>query len=156
MKYIRPLEKSDIEECIAMAIESFGESEYPSDQYDTIEEEFSMGLKDEHWSRPNYFVCLFNNQIIGMIGYSQSWSDWDTFEFFWLSVRKEYKGMGIGRMLVEHIEQECIKKSIFKDDITIILSCTKKIIKFYKKNRYKVILKKAGGKEVVMGKTFLK
>lgn len=153
---IRPLQKSDINECASMAIESFGTNEYPKEQFDTMKEEFKAMFGKQFWGTPNYFVCEHKGKILGMGGYALSWLDWDTFEFFWLSVRKEYYGQGIGEALVKHREKEILKKSAFKTDITIMFSCTNSVIGYHKKHGYNVLLKKAGGKEVIMGKTFLK
>ena len=158
MKYdIRPIEERDIDECVNMAIETFGTNHYPKEQFDSIREELMMGLQEPHWGRPNYFVCeLGSGKIVGMAGYVQSWLDWDTFEFFWLSVRKGYYGKGIGKALVEYREQEIISKSAFKDDVTIMFSCTREVIKYHEKHGYGILLEKAAGKEVIMGKTFMK
>ncbi len=157
IKYkIRPIKKEDVNECAAMAMESFGTNEYPKEQYDTMKEEFKAAFKKNWWGIPKYFVCEHKGKILGMGGYALSWLDWDTFEFFWLSVRKEYYGQGIGEALVKHREKEILKESAFKDDITIMFSCTKTVINYHKRNGYKVLIKKAAGKEVIMGKTFLK
>jgi GNAT superfamily N-acetyltransferase len=153
---IRRMCETDIDECVSMAIESFGASAYPKKQYETMREEFLMGLEKEHWGRPNYFVCEIDGIIVGMAGYVQSWLDWDTYEFFWLSVRKGHYGKGIGKALVEYRENEVIKKAAFKDDITILFSCTNSVIDYHKRNGYKVVIEKAASKEVIMGKTFIK
>lgn len=153
---IRPIAEKDIDECVSMAMESFGTKTYPKEQYDTMREEFTMGLSELHWGRPNYIVCEIDNKIVGMAGYIQSWLDWDTYEFFWLSVRVGYYGVGIGSALVKFREEEVVKKSAFKDDITIMFSCTKDVIKYHENHGYKVVVKKAARKEVIMAKTFLK
>ena len=152
---IRPMISSDVDECSKMARESFG-SDYPDAQFDTMREEFEAAFSNKWWGRPNYYVCTFNGEIVGMGGYSLSWLDWDTFEMFWLSVKDGWKGKGIGTLLQNHREQEIIKESAFKNDITILFSATKTVVDFHIKNGYKVILEKAAGKEVLMGKTFLK
>ncbi len=153
---IRPLQKKDIKECVSMTTESFGWDEYPKKQFDTIKEEFNAAFSKKHMSMPRYFVCECKGVIIGMGGYSFSWLDWDTFELFWLSVRKGYYNNGIGKALTKHLEKEILKQSAFKTDITILFSCTKSVINYHKRQGYEVVLKKAAGKEVIMGKTFLK
>ena len=152
---VRPMRKEDIPICVQMAMESF-EGKYPKEQFDTIEEEFMAAFSEDWWGRPRYFVCEYQGKILGMGGYALSWLDWDTFEFFWSCVRKGYEGNGIGKMLVEHREKEVLKDSAFKNDITIMFSCTREVVNYHKRHGYKVLLKKAGGKEVIMGKTFLK
>lgn len=152
---IRPMTKQDVPECIKMTMESFG-NKYPKEQFETIEQEFNASFQEDWWGRPKYFVCEYRGTIFGMGGYALSWLDWDTFEFFWLCVRKGYEKHGIGKMLVDYREKEVLKESAFKKDITIMFSCTKEVINYHKKHGYKVLLEKAGGEEVIMGKTFLK
>lgn len=152
---IRPMTKEDVPICIAMTMESFGDK-YPPEQFETIEQEFMASFEGDWWGRPKYFVCDYRGTVFGMAGYALSWCDWDTFEFFWLSIRKGYGGYGIGKMLTDRLEQEVKKGSAFKEDISILFSCEKSVIKYHKRHGYKVLLKKAGGKEFIMGKTFLK
>jgi len=147
---------SDIEECIAMTLENFGTDQYSSEQFLNIEVEFNQMFETKDWSRPTYIVCEFKGKIIGMGGFALSWLDWDTFEFFWFSVKKEFRGYGIGKAIVEYREKEVIKRSSFKKDITILFSCTKFVSEYHKKNGYKILFEKASGNEVIMGKTFLK
>ena len=59
-------------------------------------------------------------------------------------------------MLTEHLEQKVIEASSLKEDITILFSCTNNVSEYHKRNGYQILLKKAGGKETIMGKTFLK
>ena len=153
---LREMRQEDVKECLSMALESFGTDQYPEDQFNTIEEEFNAAFTHEWWGRPNYFICELDGIIVGMGGYSLSWLDWDTFEFFWLSVRKGYEGRGIGGLLVNYRENHIKENSAFKKDITILFSCTNNLIEYHKKHGYKVLIEKADGKEVIMGKTFLK
>lgn len=154
---IRPLEAKDISACVPMAIESFGD-DYTKDQFNTIEEEFKAAFDNEWWGRPNYYVFESEGQILGMGGYALSWLDWGVYEMFWSCVKNGYKNQGIGKALVAHREKEIIKEASgikFKRDITILFSCTQTVVEYHKKNGYKVLINKASGKEVIMGKTFL-
>lgn len=153
--FIRPMEQSDLDECAKMARESFGD-DYPDTQFDTMREEFEAAFTSKWWGRPNFYVCMHDKEIVGMGGYALSWLDWDTFEMFWLSVKKEWQGKGIGTMLQQHREEEILKDGAFKEDITILFSATRTVVDFHIKNGYKIVLEKAAGKEVLMGKTFLK
>ncbi len=150
---IRPMKKEDVKQCIEMTLESFGD-QYPIEQFESIEEEFLSSFEKDWWGRPKYFVFEYHGCILGMAGYQISPLDWGIYEFFWLSVRKQATGRGIGKLLVEHREKEILKEPSFKKDVTILFSCTKDVVKYHKKNKYKVLIKKAGGKEVIMGKTF--
>jgi GNAT superfamily N-acetyltransferase len=152
---IRPIKKEDVSECIEMTLEAFKDI-YPDAQFEMIEEEINGAFEEDWWGLPKFFVFEINGMICGMGGYAQSWLDWDTFEMFWLCVRKGYEGQGIGRLLVEHRENEIIKNSAHKKDITIIFSAEKEIIDYHKRHGYQVLLNKAAGKEVIMGKSFLK
>lgn len=154
---IRKLKPADINECVKMATESFGLEDYSKKEFASMRREFELSFQKGDWEIPKYFVAIGDDKkIIGMAGYVQSWADWESFEFFWLCVRKGYEGQGIATALVKHREEEVTKKAGFKSDVTIVFSCTNRLIKFHKKNGYKVILKKAAGTEVLMGKTFLK
>jgi len=152
---IRKLEISDIDYCIKMTIDSFGD-EYPENQFYSIRDEFLESFEDDWWGRPKYFVATIDDKIVGMSGYVQSWLDWDTFEFFWLSVDKSFKGKGIGKFLTEYLENQVNQFSSIKKDITILFSCTKNVVSYHEKNGYKLILEKASGVEFIMGKTILK
>lgn len=153
---IRKLKPSDIEECINMSTESFGLEDYSKKEFAFMRREFGLAFEKGDWEIPKYFFAVEEKKIVGMAGYVQSWADWESFEFFWLCVRKGYEGKGIATALVKHREEEVTKQAGSNSDVTIIFSCTNKLIKFHKKNGYKVILKKAAGTEVLMGKTFLK
>lgn len=152
---IRPIETGDIDECCKMVRESFG-GDYPDLEFDTMRDEFTSAFTDNWWGRPNYYVCTCNNQIVGMGGYSLSSLDWGIYEMFWLSVKNGWKGKGIGTLLQKHREAEITKQELYKDDITILLSTTKTVVDFHIKNGYSILLEKASGKEVLMGKTFKK
>jgi GNAT superfamily N-acetyltransferase len=152
---IRKIEISDIDECIQMTIESFG-TEYPEKQFESIRGEFLEAFKDDWWGKPHYYVATIDDQIVGMAGYVQSWLDWDTFEFFWLSVRKSMYKKGIGKMLNNYLEEQVKNSSSIKNDITILFSCTRNLVEYHKKNGYNVLLEKADGIEFIMGKSYLK
>ncbi len=153
---IRPIALTDIDQCAKMAIDSFGLGEYSEDEFSTMRDEFKMAFNGNGWEVPKYFVAENNSEIVGMAGYIQSWMDWDTYEFFWLSVKKGYEGNGIATALVKHRENDIINSVTHKTDITITFSCTNKLISYHEKNGYNVILRKAAKKEVLMGKTFMK
>jgi GNAT superfamily N-acetyltransferase len=153
--FIRQMVETDIPECVSMAIESFGDK-YPAIQFNTIEQEFKISFSSDWWGRPKYFVYESDGIILGMAGYVLSWLDWDTFEFFWLNVRSGHGNKGIGKMLTKHLESEVLNDSAFKPDITIMFSCERSVIKYHEKQGYEIVLEKAGGKEVIMGKTFVK
>lgn len=150
---IRLMREEDIPACIEMTLESFG-NEYLTEQFNTIEEEFKMMFEPDWWGRPKYFIYERDGKIIGMGGYSLSALDWGIYDFFWLSVRNGYENQGIAKSLVKWREVDVSNMSCFKDDITILFSCTKNVIGYHEKNGYKVILEKASGREVIMGRSF--
>ncbi len=152
---VRPMMEKDIPECIEMTTQSFA-GKYPKEYFETLEEEFSASFKQDWWGRPKYFVFEYNNEILGMGGYQLSPLDWGIYDFFWHCVKVGWEKKGIGTAIVERREKEIVKQHRFKADVTIIFSCKKDVIKYHKKHDYKVLLKKAAGKEVIMGKTFKK
>ena len=78
----RKMQLLDIDVCIQITIDSFG-SDYPTEQFNTIREEFEAAFGEDKWSRPNFYVCVYNNEIIGMAGYvlSDTLIKMDTKEF---------------------------------------------------------------------------
>lgn len=102
-----------------------------------------------------YFVAEIDGKIIGLVGYSQSMMDWETYEFFWLCVDPSYRGKGIGKALVRHCENYILTGQKNGASVTIIFSCLKELVPYYKNNGYKVFVKKAGGLEVLMGKSIV-
>ncbi len=154
--FIRPMLKCEISECVKMTLANFGTEEYTAEQFYSITSEFKDAFRKGWWGLPKYFVCEIKNEIVGMAGYSQSAMDWDAYEFFWLSVDKKHQGKGIAKALVDFRLKEIRRQAKFKEDITIMFSCTKKVAPYHLRNGFKILIEKAAGKEVIMGRSFLK
>jgi ribosomal protein S18 acetylase RimI-like enzyme len=72
-----------------------------------------MGLVDER-----VFVLTVENEILGVIGYSQDEYRISNYWLGWFYVHREYQGKGIGRELLEYILNELQQigaKTIFVD-----------------------------------------
>ena len=50
--------------------------------------------------RPVYFVAEENERIVGLIGMTLSWMDYNVYQIFWVNVMPSKQGQGIGRRLV--------------------------------------------------------
>lgn len=46
-------------------------------------------------------LALGDPEIVGFVGYAQSYMDWDSYELFWLNVSPTAQGKGYGAVLVK-------------------------------------------------------
>lgn len=79
---------------------------------------------------PVYYVAVENEEIVGFLGYIQSWMDYNIYQIFWVNVLPNRQGQGIGRMLVQHAINVIKKK---KSASLIQLTASVKNVPFYKK-----------------------
>jgi len=100
--------------------------------------------------KPKYLVVKEKSKIIGIAGYMQSYEDYNIYELFWVNVKKEFQGKGIGTELVNQIIKEIKKlKGEYKKALLIELSVTDAKSRFYKKFGFKVI-KRLRKKDCIM------
>ncbi len=151
---LRLMFREDIQQCVDLAVNSF-ELQLTKKELSDIKTEFEMAVDYAFKEKPIYHIAfLSSGEIIGMIGYNQSMMDWQTFELYWLCVNEKYRGKGLAARLIGSIEDQIRIKINAGDPVTIILSCINDLIPFYKKNGYRVAIKKAGKQEVIMSKSF--
>lgn len=142
-------------QCATLAVECFG-LQLNSKELERIEYEFKQANYTYFSAEsPTYFVATYRNKIVGVAGYSQSMMDWETYEFFWLCVDPKFRKMNIGSTLAKVREKHIMDKTPKGESITIIFSCLSNLVKYHYRNGYSVFFRKAGGKEVIMGKTFI-
>lgn len=108
-----------------------------------IKEMFSDSL-----IKPVYFVAEENKKIVGVGGFSRSWSDMEITNIFWINVLPEFQGKGIGKKIIEKIIRE-IGKLIKPGIKMIVLSSNKP--KFWRRFGFKK-LNKYDGDYWLMGK----
>lgn len=60
--------------------------------------------------RPVYYVAEEKGKVIGFIGFTQSWMDYNVYQIFWVNVDPEWQRQGIGRKLVAKVIVEIKKK----------------------------------------------
>ena len=60
--------------------------------------------------RPVYYVAEEGNTIIGLIGFTQSWMDYNIYQIFWVNVDPARQKQGIGKILVARAIKEIKKK----------------------------------------------
>lgn len=93
----------------------------------TAEAKLSKFLKEE------FFVAIDNKKVIGFITAALS-SEGSYIDEFWIS--KKYQGKGIGRKLIERVEETCKKKGSKK--IMVLVTPTADAFHAYKKFGYGV------------------
>ena len=77
----------------------------------------------------NYLICIEDNQI----GYSSIFDDdtyWNLYEIY---IKEEFRELGLGTKLFQHIKEECINKN--KKIRTYTLPSDRKAKNFYESNR---------------------
>ncbi len=143
----RLMRTAEADICAKLAVSSF-KMQLNSVELNSIANEFRFANYNFIEQRPVYFVATYRNKIVGVAGYSQSMMDWETYEFFWLCVDPKFRNMNIGSHIID--------KTPKGENITIIFSCLNNLVKYHYKNGFKVFIRKGGGKEVIMGKTFVR
>ena len=99
--------------------------------------------------KPIYLVMEDKKEVIGLGGFVRSWIDNKVVNIFWINVKSEYQGNGIGSKLIEGLIEEIGKlgKPVAK---MVTLSTNKP--KFYGKFGFKKISPKYDGNYILMGK----
>ena len=80
--------------------------------------------------RPVYYVAEDRGKIVGFIGFTQSWMDYNVYEIFWVNVLPDRQREGIGKKLVAKAIKE-IKK---QDSHIIQLTARSHNAKYYKQH----------------------
>jgi len=99
--------------------------------------------------KPTYLVVEDKKKIVGLGGFVRSWVDNNVVNIFWVSVKPEYQGMGIGTQLVKSLIKDI--KKLGKPVAKMITISTDKP-KFYTKLGFKKISPKYDDDYVLMGK----
>lgn len=73
--------------------------------------------------KPVYYVAEVGGRVVGLVGFMQSWMDYNVYQIFWVNVAQEYQGQGIGTKLVEKAIHEIRKQ---KGAHLILLTADKK------------------------------
>jgi GNAT superfamily N-acetyltransferase len=92
---IRPMQQSDIPQCLIIAREGWdrGTAQHAAP-------DFTEMFASAAW-RPFFYVAEEHESIVGMVGYGVSWLCYGVYNLFWLAVRRNARGRGIGKALIE-------------------------------------------------------
>ncbi len=96
---VRELLSSDILRCIKI-YKSNNESD-SQEWINLLKNELESSLEPTKFIRPKYFVVEYNQGVVGFGGYANCGFDVEAFGLTWCNVHPDYKGIGIGKMLVE-------------------------------------------------------
>lgn len=141
---IRLLRRNDIEACASIVTANYT-SHYGKLAAVEIGEMFGSSS-----IRPVYLVAEQGKEVVGFAGFMQSWMDYHVYTIFWVNVRPDKQGKGIGGRLVQKVIRILRKK---KGASYVML--TTKSPRFYGKNfgfkTLAVLPQRAGGRSRLMG-----
>lgn len=60
--------------------------------------------------KPIYYVAEERGVVVGLVGFMQSWMDYNVYQIFWVNVAQHYQGHGIGTKLVAKAIREIRKQ----------------------------------------------
>lgn len=92
---IRAMQQSDIPACLAVAAEGWDRRTAQSAQPD-----FSDAFSNAAW-KPVFYVAELNGEVIGTACHVVSWLCYGVYNLAWVAVKKDYRGRGIGKALVQ-------------------------------------------------------
>lgn len=98
---------TEISNLIIRNLKEINVKDYGTERINQMAEDFRVEkLKDILKRRKKVYVALINDEVVGTAGMDKSWYNDNDDEYWILSVfvKPEYHGYGIGRMLIERIE----------------------------------------------------
>jgi predicted N-acetyltransferase YhbS len=93
---IRPIEIGDVATCRSIVAEHWGK-----DTARRFAAEVSQVWAMDVEYRPQYFVAVDRNGVLGFAGMIKSWIHNKVWDFCWVNVRKDCQGLGIGAQLTQ-------------------------------------------------------
>jgi len=141
---IRLLKKNEINKVVKIVKENY------SEKWAKIYKPEIFAMFNNKESRPKYFVVEENKKLIGFAGYCQSWMDYQIYEITWINIIPEFQHKGIGTLLILKLIQKIKKEKTCSKPCLILLTCENKLINFYTKFGFKLILG-INKKESLMG-----
>jgi len=94
---IRLAKHSDVKKIANLLEQAFSKRDAESAKKE-IKEMFSRSV-----IRPTYVVAVEDHKIVGVAGFIQSWFDYQVYEIFWVAVKPEVQGMGIGKRMINDV-----------------------------------------------------
>ena len=100
-------------------------------------------------NKPIYIVALnCQEEIVGFAGFAPSWISDYIYEIFWVQVKRNFQRKGIGALIMK--ETIRMIKRIQNQSRTCVILLTTRSPQFYKKCKFRTILKFADNKKFVM------
>lgn len=105
-RMVRPLRPEDIDAAVAII-----EQNYPGQHNGArARREMAEAFKDSA-NKPHFLVCEDGQGVVlGFGGYIESWMDYHMYELFWINVRPDKHGQGIGTLITTALAQEILKQ----------------------------------------------
>lgn len=92
---IRPMQQSDIPACLAVTAEGWDRRTAQAAQPD-----FSEAFSSSAW-RPIFYVAEVEGVVVGTACHVVSWLCYGVYNLAWVAVRKDFRGRGFGKALVQ-------------------------------------------------------
>lgn len=130
---IRRLEKDEISKVSRIVRLNY------SKKYEKLSRKELLCMFSKDFNKPYFFVAEDKGKILGFVGYSQSWADYDVYEIFWVNVLPEHQKQGVGTTLIKSIISTIKKETDINKARIVILTTDKP--KFYKRLGFKILTK---------------
>lgn len=101
---MRPFRQADIDAAVEIV-----EQNYPGDSdSQRARRELAEAFKDGAM-KPHFLACEgYQGELLGFGGYIESWMDYHLYELFWINVRPERQGQGVGTLITNALVQEIL------------------------------------------------
>ena len=96
--------------------------------------DFNRGFADSSMDRPKYFVAHQDGQIVGCIGFIQSWMQFGWYEIFWVNVDKDRHGQGIGKALMRFV----LDRILQNNPDAVLTTLSTELIGYYEQFGFRV------------------
>ncbi len=103
--------------------------------------------------RPFFYIAESGGNVVGVSGYGASWLAYGVYELFWVGVRKEHQGKGVGKKLVSRCLSDL---ATIADQVILVTEKPEFFIKNGNFTKMGPLPTKKGPKDVLMCKDMLR